>query len=212
MDTCVGRLINDCGDKDNVLLLNQLVVLFTGRAGRSGFNGMTGDRFRNRFFDFGHSGYFMKDGVVYDDFMREKWLPVLIGNEPPAVFDERTPPSDMRGIWILLANNGTPIKLALYTGLLVIPTIWIDGLYKNAERQRSIAEERLQIVQSQYLSFIANSLLGDRLDLAMLLSVEANRTSTLEFAKRLAHIDPTERETAGNVAYTVAGDSRECRL
>ena len=54
VDTCVGRLINDCGDKDNVLLLNQLVVLFTGRAGRSGFNGMTGDRFRNRFFDFGH--------------------------------------------------------------------------------------------------------------------------------------------------------------
>lgn len=54
----VMRVVNECGIHDGVLLLNQLTVLFTGMAGREGFSGLTGDDFRNRYFEFGHSGYF----------------------------------------------------------------------------------------------------------------------------------------------------------
>jgi hypothetical protein len=53
--SCVKRLVNDCGVRDKVLVLNQMVVLFTGMAGRLGFNGGTGETFRNRFFNCGHS-------------------------------------------------------------------------------------------------------------------------------------------------------------
>jgi hypothetical protein len=173
LSTCVGRLVNECGERDDVLLFNQFAVLFSGRAGQAGFNGMTSDGFRNRFFNFGHSGYFMKGGKIYDDFMQDKWVPLLTRDEPQELFDERTLPSEIRGFLIFLANNATPLKLTLYTIMLVVPTFWINGLYKDAKEQRAIAEGRL-------LSFLANSFLTDRLDLALLLSVEANRTPTLE--------------------------------
>ncbi|MEM7469100.1 MAG: hypothetical protein AAF387_19760, partial [Pseudomonadota bacterium] len=35
---CVLRIVNDCGVRDNVLLLNQVFVLGTGMAGRAGFS------------------------------------------------------------------------------------------------------------------------------------------------------------------------------
>jgi hypothetical protein len=47
----VKRLINDCGIKDGVLILNQIAILGTGMAGRLGFKGGIGDDFRNRFFN-----------------------------------------------------------------------------------------------------------------------------------------------------------------
>jgi hypothetical protein len=61
------RLVNDCGMRDWELVVNQL-VLRTGVAGRFGFTGMTNARLMNRYFDFGHSGFFT-DGTQDDDFM-----------------------------------------------------------------------------------------------------------------------------------------------
>ncbi|MDL1888649.1 hypothetical protein FBQ96_03525 [Nitrospirales bacterium NOB] len=75
----VYRLVNDCGTKDGILILNQLFVLFSGMAGRIGFNGMTNEQFRNRFFAFGHSGYFVKKYTLDDSFMKESWIPLLCG-------------------------------------------------------------------------------------------------------------------------------------
>src|SRR5437762_11672526 len=74
----VERVVNECGFHDGILLLNQVIVLLTGMAGREGFSGMTGARFRNRYFPFGHSGYFQLKGNPDDTFMREKWLPLLL--------------------------------------------------------------------------------------------------------------------------------------
>jgi hypothetical protein len=85
----VRRLVNDCGIKDQVLVLNQLVVLFTGMAGRLGFNAGTGRTFRNRFFDFGHSGYFLTNRQSDDMFMQRYWLPLLITDADPELVDVR---------------------------------------------------------------------------------------------------------------------------
>ena len=38
---------------------------------------------RNRFFQFGHSGYFLTDNRPDDAFMRRYWVPLLIGDVDP---------------------------------------------------------------------------------------------------------------------------------
>src|SRR5205823_5723474 len=78
-DLSLYRVINECGIRDSVLVFNQLFVLFTGMAGRVGFNGMEdGERFLNRYFAFGHSGYFEGNSPESrDDFMRQRWVPLL---------------------------------------------------------------------------------------------------------------------------------------
>jgi hypothetical protein len=84
----VSRVVNECGAKDSVLVLNRIFVWFTGLglAGRAGFTGIVGSQFRNRYYLFGHSGYFLgKDGKENDDFMRERWVPLLMADDPIAV-------------------------------------------------------------------------------------------------------------------------------
>lgn len=79
--TQIKRLVNDCGDRDTVLVLNALLPLGSGLAGRRGFAGIMGSHFRNRYFSFGHSGYFEANapGISEDDFMQERWIPLLFG-------------------------------------------------------------------------------------------------------------------------------------
>ena len=60
----VGRLINECGVRDGALIASQLFVLLTGMAGRVGFSGPLSRRFQNRYFNFGHSGYFDGDNAI----------------------------------------------------------------------------------------------------------------------------------------------------
>jgi WD40 repeat protein len=115
-DDKVHRVINECGIHDSVLVLNQLLVLFTGMAGRVGFNGMEdGERFVNRYYRFGHSGYFQGTHLAdQNDFMREKWLPLLLSNSTPSAFDERARPTALQGLTIVLLNNAEPIKVCAY--------------------------------------------------------------------------------------------------
>src|SRR5690606_3416078 len=72
----VRQLVNDCGCKDAILWLSQLLVIGTGSAGFTGFTGVTGPQFRNRYFRFGHSGFFRKWGG--EDFMNRYWVPLLV--------------------------------------------------------------------------------------------------------------------------------------
>lgn len=81
MGESVRRVVNECGIYDKILILNQLVVLFTGMAGRVGFSGMTGRNFRNRFFRFGHSGYFRDKSGSDSSHMREYWVPLLLSDD-----------------------------------------------------------------------------------------------------------------------------------
>lgn len=143
----VRRVVNDCGINDAVLILNQLTVLFTGMAGREGFAGMTGRSFQNRFFRGGHSLYFYKGKTVSNDFMKTYWMPLLLEENTLISKDERSPPSICDGIVHTIVKNFVPIKLAIYTIILLIPTFIFYSLYTEAEAQRKIAAEQTRLAQ-----------------------------------------------------------------
>jgi WD40 repeat protein len=110
----VHRVINDCGTRDFILLLAQLFILRMGAAGWTGFVGATGRSFRNRYSTFGHSGYFVnQQGRPDNAYMKDKWVPLLLADDPIIVFDDRVP-SLGHGILQFVGNNADPIKLALY--------------------------------------------------------------------------------------------------
>ena len=116
----VGRVINECGIRDGVLWMSQAVPLL-GMAGRAGFYGMTGTTLRNRFFDVGHSGYFQHGGTSSDTFMRDQWLPLLLGNLE-AGHDQR-PTGRYVGLEGFLVNNVRPLKsndLTVLTALFLV--------------------------------------------------------------------------------------------
>lgn len=119
--TSVVRLVNDCGCEDNVLLLNQVFVLLTGMAGRVGFHGLTGDNFRNRYFVFGHSGYFESAVVSDDTFMKGKWLPLLTTDGRIEPYQDPRPTSSVRMLLNTIINYAEPIKLTVWSLVLGIP-------------------------------------------------------------------------------------------
>lgn len=169
----VVRVINDCGIRDGVLILNQIGVLFSGMAGRVGFTGMTSDQFRNRHFNFGHSGYFIKDGTHYYEFMRDKWVPLLTGEKPPDAFDEREAPTAIQGMLTWALNNIEPIKLTFYLIIFAIPAFVYYGLWQDAKEQRDAAVREARIAKSHQLAAQALAERGGRLDRALLLSLAA---------------------------------------
>ena len=150
-DNKVYRIINECGTRDWVLVLNQLFVLFTGMAGRVGFNGMEdGDRFLNRYYAFGHSGYFEgSHGESCDEFMRQRWLPLVVSNSPPSPFDARRRPTVLQGFTISLLNNAEPIKLALYVAPFILLTLWVNHLRRTAYDERAVAEQNERATKRQ---------------------------------------------------------------
>jgi WD40 repeat protein len=142
LGTRVGRVINDCGAKDAVLLLSQFCVLFTGMAGRTGFSGTTSRVFRNRYSLFGHSGYFQDStGKPIDSYMREHWLPVLTSDGAVREFDFRKP-NRFEGLVQVLGNNAEPIKLMVYVAPFALLSVWIFGMYMDANKQKEIAERQ----------------------------------------------------------------------
>lgn len=157
------RLVNDCGMRDWELVVNQL-VLRTGVAGRFGFTGMTNARLMNRYFDFGHSGFFT-DGTQDDDFMRDKWVPLLTTEDPPVEF-ERAVPTAIQGIGIWFLKNAEPVRLIIYVAILWSLTAWYF-------EQRNAAVREARVAKSRQLAAQALNERGGRLDLALLLSLAA---------------------------------------
>jgi hypothetical protein len=107
-------VLNECGTKDEILVLNQLVAFVTGMAGRLGFIGLLDENFTNNYFDFGHSGYFMRKGVAYDDFMQKRWVPLLNARLLPPRIDERARGTVLAGLMTWLLQNSEPVKLSFY--------------------------------------------------------------------------------------------------
>ncbi len=150
------RVVNDCGTRDAILLLSQFFVLFTGMAGRTGFSGLTGEVFRNRYSVFGHGGYFEDNqGRPSDSYMKENWLPLLICDERIPEFDHREA-SAIEGLVTALANNSEPIKLCLYAAPFIALSWWIYGLYLNAESQRLEAERQRDLAYTTESRFFAD--------------------------------------------------------
>jgi tetratricopeptide (TPR) repeat protein len=137
----VGRVVNDCGTKDAILVLNQIVVLGTGMAGRLGFTGGVGRVFRNRFFAFGHSGYFLTAGDPDDSFMQRYWLPLLTSDTEPELKDERTGGA-LSGVALWLLNNAEPIKIVAYVAPIAAFATYFYVL-KNQARDNLLTSETL---------------------------------------------------------------------
>lgn len=137
----VKRVVNDCGSRDSILLLSQFLILFTGMAGRTGFSGATGATYRNRYSEFGHSGYFQDaHGRPSDAYMHTHWVPLLTGvPKPVASFDERKP-RWFDGLVTFLGNNAEPIKILVYVTPFILITSWIYALYVRAETERREAD------------------------------------------------------------------------
>jgi hypothetical protein len=151
----VGRVINDCGSKDVVLLVNQLTVLFTGMAGRLGFNGGISRTLRNRYFNFGHSDYFLTNKRPDDTFMRRHWVPLLTTDGETELVDMRET-SALTGIKLTLLNNAEPIKIAVYAAPFVAIALVFRSLYLTAERetlratkQAALSDARAELIESQ---------------------------------------------------------------
>lgn len=174
----VRRLVNDCGTKDIILVLSQFAVLFTGMAGWLGFTGGTGRNFRNRFFDWGHSGYFLRGGLPDDSFMEQYWLPLLLTEHDAELVDSRSS-SALNGLMTTLINNAEPIKLAVYMTPFVALTLWILGLYESALWNRAGLLASLAEVQTS----AGRAPLGGTLALEALRSVPFGRSGGQEMPK-----------------------------
>ncbi|MDG3007891.1 hypothetical protein [Paludisphaera mucosa] len=144
----VRRVINECGTEDDVLLVTQLFILLTGMAGRIGFTGLQDRDFTNRFYKFGHGGYFQPwgdpDGSTAPDdwFMKRQWLPLLAGYSQVLGHSERTA-SPLTPLQHFLLTSADPIKLAAYGGVVAVavgfPVYWITTANANArEAHRSL--------------------------------------------------------------------------
>lgn len=156
----VRVVLNECGNKDVILVLNQLVAIGTGMAGRLGFIGLLDDRFVNSYFEFGHSGYFVTNRTIYDAFMRERWVTLLAHGIMPPQVDQRTAGGPIAGAMTWLLQNSGPVKIALYSIPLVIITILSLDLYLGGVARKAAAE--------------ATSFAADTPDLALLLAVESS--------------------------------------
>ncbi|HMO37453.1 MAG TPA: hypothetical protein PKA06_15545, partial [Gemmatales bacterium] len=174
-----------------VLLLNQFFVLFTGMAGREGFSGMTSNAFRNRYFTFGHSGYFQTLAIPDDTFMREKWLPLFLTEEVTRTYGDPRPATFLRGATTFFFNNAEPIKLLIWLAPVLGMTWWV-----NEQRVEAVTQRDKAI--SQHLSAESRNHLDKQLDLALLLSVEAyKRAKTTEALQSLY----TSIDSAGSTIF-----------
>jgi tetratricopeptide (TPR) repeat protein len=130
----VGRVVNECGWEDSVLVLCQSTALLMGMAGRIGFRGMVGDRFVNRYYMWGHGGYFNEQ----KQFMREEWVPLLTRDGPVPTHDERPPLTAVGGVKLFLLSNMHVIKVAAAC-LLMMMTIFIPlDWYRKVEYQKRV--------------------------------------------------------------------------
>jgi len=145
----IGRIINECGTSDGVLLLT-LLVLGVGMAGRLGLQGFEGRTLRNRYHRLGHSGYFEhSDRRPYDGFMKRWWLPLLLGEESARERDRRPdqPPFSDR-VWRLLGENEGVFTVSLYVTILSliiggVAYLWLDAV---AQRKIAVANESRALV------------------------------------------------------------------
>lgn len=136
-DRTLGRVINECGWDDTVLVLCQATALLMGMAGRIGFQGMISDRFVNRYYRFGHGGYFDRE----KHFMRQNWVPLLTTEAPIPPHDERPRLTAVGGAKLFLMNNMQFIKVAgallLATLLIWMPLSWMNNRKFKQDFQRA---------------------------------------------------------------------------
>lgn len=195
----VHRVVNDCGWDDTILLICQFSALMMGMAGRVGFRGMVGEHFVNRYFRFGHGGYFDSG----HEFMRRKWLPLLTSNAAVEPFDERPALTTWGGMKLFLWNNLQFFKLAvaalLLLALVMIPLDWA----RNARFKKRV--ERLD-----HIARLANAVQipgRDPNHVRDLLRVDVRHEPDDE--SKISHVVSAEVAPEGDEESFTAGDNDE---
>jgi tetratricopeptide (TPR) repeat protein len=131
----VGRVVNECGWDDSILLLCQFTALMMGMAGRVGFQGMVGQRFTNRYYQFGHGGYF--DPEHEHRFMREHWLPLLTSDASVLPIDLRPRPfTAWDNSKLFLMNNLQFIKVAAAALMLLVLILFPLDWWRKADYEQ----------------------------------------------------------------------------
>lgn len=132
----IGRLVNDCAIQDRVLPLT-LLVYGVGMGGQLGLHGFQGKYLTNRFFNFGHSGYFEGDATDNNSFMKRWWLPLLQSDGTVEQVDQRSEsPSWLNRILGTLGENGAVVALSIYLVVGGIIGSSLGYLYNDAKKQR----------------------------------------------------------------------------
>ena len=117
-------------------------------AGRVGFVGMDGPELTNRFKLFGHSGYFLGSlqKNYFDDYMRAKWVPLILDDAPIKNFDERAVTGPLGGMAIWLTNNFEPIKISAYT----LPFVALALYWGALLIETSLSQSRVKALVALY--------------------------------------------------------------
>lgn len=141
----VRRVVNECGLKDWVLVANRLLVPFTGMAGWTGFVGGLSEHFQNRYYPFGHSGYYeRRRDPSYVQFMQRRWLPLLIGEGPVPPVDCRTD-GYIRSWWRVFWGDVMPVaKVAFWCAFWLCLGVQIVRLASGHLGAQARAEVRAE--------------------------------------------------------------------
>lgn len=127
----IKRVINECGTKDFIIAINALLPLGSGLAGRHGFDGVSSRSLQNRFFNFGHSGYFVADqNHTGDDdwFMREYWLDLVVGASQPQSIDER-PAGAFQGFKTWIVDQFPNLKWTMPLLFLLVGVLTLENQF-----------------------------------------------------------------------------------
>jgi len=143
----VTRVLNECGTKDFIVIMGQLFA-FTGVAGYLGFRGVESNQFQNNWHPFGHSGYFQRDGIFYDDFMATRWLPLLTREMMPVQIDTR-PDSTAFGVWVFVLPKLRPLTLLMYVWIFWGIFLWYRDvkITHDANLARSLASDSEELAR-----------------------------------------------------------------
>lgn len=174
----IGRIINECGIFDGVLLLT-LLVYGVGMAGRLGFQGFEGRWLWNRYHRLGHSGYFERSNRnPYDGFINRWWLPILLDEAPIKERDRRPAvPTLADRVWRVLGENGASFAVAIYSAILLSLAITFASLWQSSETaKREALSQRNRALSQESFALVARArerLRGDNLAGAYLLAAQA---------------------------------------
>jgi hypothetical protein len=144
--TTVKRVVNECGVRDGALVASQLVSLFTGMAGREGFIGWKTAYLKNRYYSFGHSGYFVGHDGRDNDFMADNWVPLLTSDA--TIPEHDVPRNWASGLTDTVLRNCAALKLLAYVSIVALVALYLLGLYAREAAQRATADARRELIQA----------------------------------------------------------------
>ena len=157
-----SRVINDCGLRDRILLLTLFAfgLGMGGRLGLHGFENIENNPLVNRYFRFGHSGYFEpSEWGGADAFMERWWVPLLLKDSQVERNDQRpAKPSYLDRFWRSLGENNAATTLTIYAVLSLVLIIWFVSLWAAAESARRDTERERDaalLAQSRFLTDVA---------------------------------------------------------